>query len=295
MAELSCQQCHDQAAELALGVLCGRQRAGVLAHLHRCASCEDLVGELTVTADRLIELLPGVEPPAGFDQRVITAVVAPAPRARRRWMIAAAVVVSVALPAGGWMVARAAFDVPPPATDAQVSVRMVMFTPFTAEGRQVGQAYVYPGRPSWMYLLVDTDNAATSGAVDCELIHRDGSTMRLGTFLLTQGYSGWGTPAPIDPTTLAAIRLVSSDGRTLATAHFTSPASAPAGHPLHAPTAPTPQPRHGGQPVRSSSPGAHPAAHRDGQFQDHQPHGDHQRGQGGHQRQDHQHRPGHNS
>lgn len=295
MAELSCQQCRDHAAELALGVLCGRQRAGVLAHLHRCAYCEDLVGELTVTVDRLIELLPGAEPPAGFDQRVITGVAAPSPRARRRWMIAAAIVVSVALSAGGWMVGRAAQNVLPPATDAQIGVRTVMFTPLTAAGRQVGQAYVYPGRPSWMYVLVDSDNAAASGAVDCELIHRDGSRTRLGTFLLTRGYSGWGTPAPINPTTLAAIRLVSGDGRTLATAHFTAPASVPAGHALHVPTAPAPQPRRGGQPTRPSTPSAHSAAHQDGHVQDHQARHDHQRSQGDHQHQDRQNRAGHNS
>src|SRR5690242_7563584 len=93
---------------------------GCAAHLHRCASCEDLVGELTVTVDRLIELLPGAEPPAGFDQRVITGVAAPSPRARWRWMIAAAVVVSVALSAGGWIVGRAAQNVLPPAPAAQI-------------------------------------------------------------------------------------------------------------------------------------------------------------------------------
>lgn len=294
MVELSCQQCRDHAAELALGVLCGRQRAEVLAHLHRCGSCEDLVSELAGTVDRLIELVPGAEPPAGFEQRVITAVIAPSPPARGRWMAAAAVVLSVALAAAGWMVGRATHEMPPPATDAQVGVRTVMFTPLTAEGRQVGQAYVYPGHPSWMYVLVDTDNAAASSTVDCELIHRDGSRVRLGTFSVTQGYSGWGVPAPIDPPTLAAIRLVSSDGHTLATAHFTAPASAPAGHALHARTVPPPQPPHGGEAARPSTHSMHPMAHEDGQDQDHQPRPDRQRSRPDHRQHDHQYRHGHN-
>jgi hypothetical protein len=73
MGELTCRQCREIAAELALNVLPGRERVGVLAHLDRCAGCRDMVSALTATADRLVELLPGAEPPVGFEQRVMAA------------------------------------------------------------------------------------------------------------------------------------------------------------------------------------------------------------------------------
>ena len=81
MSELSCQQCCEHAAELALGVLCGRDRDEVLQHLHRCTACQRLVCELMVIVEKLLELLPEVDPPARFDQRVIDAVIPP-PRAQ---------------------------------------------------------------------------------------------------------------------------------------------------------------------------------------------------------------------
>jgi hypothetical protein len=72
MGELTCQQCRQLAAELALNTLPGSERVGALAHLDRCADCRDMVCELTATAERLVELLPDAEPPVGFEQRALT-------------------------------------------------------------------------------------------------------------------------------------------------------------------------------------------------------------------------------
>jgi hypothetical protein len=49
---------------------------------------------------------------------------------------------------------------------------------------------------------------------------RDGSTVPVARFPITKGYAAWGAPAAIDRNTLAAARLITSNGRTLATAHF---------------------------------------------------------------------------
>ncbi len=227
MSELSCQQCRELATELALDVLAGRERAGALAHLDRCISCRDTVSALTLTADRLVELVPDAAPPAGFEQRVMTALAAPSRRAPRWAMPAAAVLLALALGVGGWILGRSNPDVPPPQSDAQTDakpgVRTVMFAPLTTGDRQVGQAYVYPGQPSWIYLSLDTDNDTINGAVRCELVRRDGSTVPIGTFPLAKGYGAWGAPAVIDPATIATARLINSTGHTLATAQFAPP------------------------------------------------------------------------
>ena len=58
---MSCDEFAQVAAELALGVLTGRERAAALAHLDGCESCRELVRELTMTGEELLGLLPSRE------------------------------------------------------------------------------------------------------------------------------------------------------------------------------------------------------------------------------------------
>ena len=69
--EMGCAGFADVAAELALGALTGRERAEALAHLDRCAACQEHVRQLTVTGQELLRLLPPEEPPPGFETRVL--------------------------------------------------------------------------------------------------------------------------------------------------------------------------------------------------------------------------------
>ena len=71
MDDMSCDQFAEVAAEFALGVLTGRERAAALAHLNGCESCREQVRELTMVGDELLALLPPAEPPAGFESRVL--------------------------------------------------------------------------------------------------------------------------------------------------------------------------------------------------------------------------------
>jgi len=68
--EPGCAGFADMHAELALGVLTGRERAEALAHLEHCAACQENVRQLTMKAEQLLQLLPAVEPPPGFETRV---------------------------------------------------------------------------------------------------------------------------------------------------------------------------------------------------------------------------------
>ncbi|MGH3831243.1 MAG: anti-sigma factor family protein [Pseudonocardiaceae bacterium] len=246
MTELTCPQCRELAPELALDVLTSTERARALAHLDRCANCRDTVCALTTTADRLIELLPDSPPPAGFEQRVLTALTLPAPATRRWWQPAAAVLLAVALAGGGgwtlggwtlggwalggWALGGRNHDKAPAQVTAQPGERSVMFAPLlTAQhqgtGSEVGQAYVYPGQPAWMYLSLDIDRHPTSGTVRCELVRGDGSSVPIGTFRLTKGYAAWGIAltTTVGRGPFAMAKVIDSNGDTLATAHFTSP------------------------------------------------------------------------
>jgi hypothetical protein len=69
--DMTCEELHEVAAELALDALTGRERADALAHLEKCAACRERVRQLTAAGGRLLELLPAAGPPVGFEVRVL--------------------------------------------------------------------------------------------------------------------------------------------------------------------------------------------------------------------------------
>ena len=77
--EMTCEDLADVAAELALGVLTGRERAVAIAHLDTCDACREHVRQLMATGEQLRELLPPAEPPAGFETRVLDRLGLPVP------------------------------------------------------------------------------------------------------------------------------------------------------------------------------------------------------------------------
>jgi hypothetical protein len=77
--DMTCAELADGAAELALGVLTGRERAFAIAHLDTCDACREDVRQLMATGEQLRELLPAAEPPAGFETRVLARLGLPAP------------------------------------------------------------------------------------------------------------------------------------------------------------------------------------------------------------------------
>lgn len=77
--DMTCAELADVAAELALGVLTGRERAMAVAHLDTCETCREDVRQLMATGEQLVELLPAAEPPAGFETRVLERLGLPAP------------------------------------------------------------------------------------------------------------------------------------------------------------------------------------------------------------------------
>lgn len=220
MTEPACAQCHEMAPELALGVLAGAERARAIGHLDNCADCRAYVSRLTITGEQLLGLVPGVEPPIGFERRVMSAI-QPPPVRRRRSALIAAVLLALVLASGGWAVGRYLSGDSPTVT-ARAGDRSIIFAPLVSAERQVGQVYAYPGQHSWVYVALDGDAGLSTGAVTCVLERRDGSTVTVGTFTLDNGYAAWGAPAPVDRDSLASARLVDASGKILAVARFAS-------------------------------------------------------------------------
>ena len=160
LTDMSCEEFAQVAAELALGVLTGRERARAIAHLDRCDTCREHVRQLSLTGEEMLGLLPSGEPPAGFETRVMdrlghtTAVQRPE---RTRLMLAAAAVTlaAVACGLGGWGL-RGAISAPSPGTStAQTTLRSAAL--LTSAHQPAGKIFLYKGDPRWLYMDVDME------------------------------------------------------------------------------------------------------------------------------------------
>jgi len=244
--EMGCHEFSDVAAELALGVLTGRERAQALAHLDHSASCREKVRELTATGEGLLGLLPSVEPPAGFEARVMDrlGLSAPAPsparqaswasrlallgrkparrapagqarlagRTRRVLALAAVTLAIVAAGLGGWALR--------PGTSAPAGAPLSSATLLSASHQAAGKIFLYEGSSRWLYMSVDMPGG--DGTVTCEVESQDGHITTVGSFSLTDGHGYWGSPVPPVHGSLTGARLIGPGGTVLATASFHS-------------------------------------------------------------------------
>jgi hypothetical protein len=232
--EMGCEEFANMAAELALGVLTGRERAQALAHLDRCDACLTEVRQLTLTGEELLGLLPPAEPPAGFETRVLARIgieaPAPAPAAKSRaWKLphwsaarrpgitrkmlatAAAVVALVGALLGGWGLRSS--TAPTTASSPLSSAALV-----SADHQDSGKIFIYNGTPRWLYMGVT--NVSANGTVICQLVGKDGHVTTVGSFQVTNGYGEWGSAVPASAGALAGARLVTPGGAVLASATF---------------------------------------------------------------------------
>jgi hypothetical protein len=225
--EMDCDGLAEVAAELALGVLTGRERARAIVHLDRCDGCREHVRNLAITEEELLALLPGHEPPAGFETQVLGRLGSGRPggsagRHRRpplrrpRWTLAAAAaVIAVVAGVGGWALRPAA-----PGTTGQTAQSALHTAALvTASHQSVGEVFLDSGAGTpWLYMAVDA--APGTGTVVCQVVGRDGRIVTIGSFSLAGGHGHWGSPEPIQPAALAGARLMTAAGQVLATAHF---------------------------------------------------------------------------
>ena len=247
--DMGCAEFGDVAAELALGVLTGRERARALAHLERCDACREDVRLLTVTGEELVGLLPAIEPPAGFETRVMDrlglAAPAPArplsparrlgrrlagwiragwiraggtgarsgPRPRRILATAAVAAAVVVAGLGGWGLHGA--------TSSPVASPLSSAPLLTASHQTAGHIYLYDADSRWLYMSVDLGGGAVgNGTVLCQVEDADGHVTTVGSFRLSGGYGHWGSPVPPTSGPLTSARLVTTTGTVLATAAF---------------------------------------------------------------------------
>jgi hypothetical protein len=199
--------------EVALGIASGEDRAAALEHLSTCADCREALAELSATADDLLELAPAVEPPAGFQTRVLERVGArqrPTKTRRRPRLlgVVAAAATAAALTAVALILAysgdhrlasqyRAALQNADGRYFASAHLR-------TIAGNDAGVVFSYQGAPSWLLYVVR--RPYRPGIYTEQIRTRSGRTISLEPFKFST--TSWAVTTPVPVRHIAAVRLV---------------------------------------------------------------------------------------
>ena len=206
-----CNEIRELAAEVALGISSGEERASVLAHLGRCPACRAELDELSEVADELLLLAPPREPPVGFETRVLDRF---GRRPARRWLghfrVAAAALAAGAVTAA---VMFAVFsDDRRVASDYRESLARVNGRYFDAErlrdatGRTVGQVFGYEGSPSWITVVLS--DHVRGKDYRAEIVTRDGRRLRLHSIRPHRGVTSSAQVIPVTLKRVTKVRIV---------------------------------------------------------------------------------------
>ena len=216
MRALGCAEFADIAPELALGNLCGDERAAAIAHLERCTACQHDVNALTTFTDRLLLLGPRVEPRAGFEQRVLAALTTDR-AARGRWSLSLAAAAIVIVLAAALLVLGVGSGRSP--TLAVADIR-------AADGEVVGEVVVREDAPAALSMTLPgwaeqmTGRSAHDYTV--RIGTRDGRSI-VRPVVPTAGPT-WVASLDVDPDDVATVTLVGHDGYVWCQARFEPPA-----------------------------------------------------------------------
>jgi Putative zinc-finger len=220
--EHGCEAYGEELAELALGVLTGRDRARVLSHVESCPRCAEELEILSRTADSVVQAAPEMEPPLGFEVRLFErmGLTDVPPRRRRRlrpsrWVPAVVGVAAAAL-ALGLGVSLTSSSPTPTVTAQQHGSHRVVTAALVEGGTTVGHVMTVSGAKPWISMMISDSSA--HGTVNCVVVTDDGVTHRVGSFEADKGYGAWISPLPVNPADVRTAEVVSPSGTVIATA-----------------------------------------------------------------------------
>jgi hypothetical protein len=223
--ERGCEEYDDELAELALGVLTGRERAQTLSHVESCPRCAEDLEILSRAADTVLQAAPDMEPPLGFEVRLFErmGVTDAAPRRRRgrglrpsRWVPVVVGVAAAALALGFGLSATSPSNQNQAAAPTPTSSHQVVTAALVSDGKTVGHVMTFDGDKPWMSMMLDDSSAR--GTVHCVVVTEDGQVHTVGTFESHDGYGAWMAPLHVDPATVRTAEVESPSGTVIATA-----------------------------------------------------------------------------
>ncbi|MGD0749165.1 MAG: zf-HC2 domain-containing protein [Acidimicrobiales bacterium] len=213
-----CDPFTDDLAELALGVLTGRERAQALSHVESCPRCAEELEQLSRVADTVVQAAPDVDPPMGFEVRLFERMGVADVRPHRQrlrpsvWVPAVAAVAAAALALG---LGLSLSSSPAPTVAAQHAKGTVSAS-LLENGETVGHVVAFGGAHPWISMMLADSTA--KGTVQCIVVTDDGTTHHVGTFVARQGYGAWIAPLHVKPGDVRTAEVVSPSGTVIATA-----------------------------------------------------------------------------
>ncbi len=237
-AAFDCSDVEALAAELALGIVSGAERAAALEHLAGCGACRARVDELSEVADELLLLGPEREPPAGFEGRVLNAMGMTPPsteggvrplRPGRRFSsrtLAIAAAVLIVVGAVGAFIGNWVAPGQSALTKQYVAALHVMGgSALGAEhlqtvpgGQPAGEVFAYEGHPSWLFVSV-WDTSADNYTV--RLIMSGGTPVTIAALEKIGDSNSLGADIDVDITRLQRVEVVDPHGTVRYQATFT--------------------------------------------------------------------------
>jgi hypothetical protein len=199
---MTCADVRESAAELALGLVSGPERADALEHLVGCPDCRADVESLADVADSLLLLAPQAEPSLGFETRVTDRMAAAglglsSPRPRRRRLVTvmavAAAVLGIVLGFTGLYERHRSSSLDREYVNALrvLGGKALLAGRLTAvDGASTGEVFVYEGHPSWIYVYVSDPKA--SGPLSVELQWAHGAPVTLTGLNAARGHGSLG-------------------------------------------------------------------------------------------------------
>jgi hypothetical protein len=217
VSQMTCPEVEALAAELALGTVSGAERAGALDHLAGCPACRELVDQLARAADSLLLLAPVVEPPPGFESKVLARMsVAPVHdirRPRRRPLLVGIAAAALVAAMSGAGVARLAED-----NDRPHDIRTVLIV--DDEGQWTCRAMVYGDNPTWLVVSLDRLDGSNH-PYSVEAVHKGtADPVPLGTFTLEKGHGTFARALEQPAGELQSVRVLDRNGRVRYTMVF---------------------------------------------------------------------------
>lgn len=219
-----CARMRAMAAEVALGIADGAERAWALEHLAGCPSCRARVEQLSVVADELVMLAPSAEPSAGFEQRVATAI--QPPRKPRRLRFVTPAIAAVAAACAAAVVWLALADDREIADEYRATLAVANGEHFDAkpvelaDGTKVGYVYGYQGRTSWVLAVMY--DCPYDGTYELEGVTDDGRRVAISAIEIDDGRGSIGRATPVDYDALDQILLVDENGHEVAASDLRS-------------------------------------------------------------------------
>ena len=211
-----CEAVQDELAELALGTLSGFERSAALAHVEGCAHCRDEVGRLSAVADAVLTLAPEIEPDAGFEVRLFERMGVSRPR---RWRRPRRQLQRIAL-AGTALAGALGLGLGLALTSGggSLAVAPAIAADLTSNHAILGEVYVAPGKPGWLFMSVE--HANVTGLVSCRITTVHGGTMTVGSFWLASGSGSWVYALAVPADQVRTASVVDDNGIVLASAHL---------------------------------------------------------------------------